>query len=121
MGNFNSKGIGYMYISYYTTKVYLKDVVKHNDLLIIHLKPMKKIYFNNCKTKYLNIFFNYKGNKININILGNNKINIHDNNKIYTKYSNYEDTEFCHENNHYYLVRKGYIKEIVCVLKNNFI
>ena len=96
--------------------------MKHNDLLIIHLKPInKKINFNNCNSKILNFFFNFKNNKINANIFGANKVIINENNKIYSKYSNCEDTDFCHENNHYYLVRNGFIKKIVCIVKNNFI
>jgi len=121
MGSLNSKSIGYMYISSNTTNVFLDGVSKHNNLVIIHLKPKKKINFDNCNSNTVNISFNYQGSNININILGNNMTHVSENNKIYTKYSTYEDENMCLENNHYYYVRKGYIKKIVCIIKNNFI
>lgn len=121
MGNITSNSIGYLYISSLTSDLKLESIKEHNDLKIITLKPKKKINLNDCNDKIMNVKFFLNKNDININIIPNHISNFYDNKKLYTKFSNYKDTDFCYENNNYYLIKGKYIKRIVCIIKNNII
>ena len=110
MGNIKSKNIGSVYVSPYISKLTLEKTMVYNDLLIIYLKPYKKLNVTKFNTENININIKLKDKKLNFNIIiKNNKI---------TRYNS--DSNVLYENNHYICVnKKNFIKKIVCITKNN--
>ena len=118
MGNIKSKNIGSVYVSPYISKLTLEKTMVYNDLLIIYLKPYKKLNVTKFNTENININIKLKDKKLNFNIIMEKENNIIIKNNKITRYNS--DSNVLYENNHYICVnKKNFIKKIVCITKNN--
>lgn len=121
MGNITSRSVGTVHINSNEYNIFLNKKKNYKDLLILYLKPDKKININSFITNNIHVYVKQQDGIKNYNInITKQRQRVVTKDKILYKYGS--DGIHIFENDHYILVNsKDIIDTIVCITKNNII